>query len=80
MVIGLGLNFVGLDPIKALIYSAVLNGIVAPVILILIVDMSDNKKIMGGRTNSKTISVIGWVTALIMILASVATIAAMIVG
>jgi Mn2+/Fe2+ NRAMP family transporter len=36
MLIGLGLNFIGLDPIKALIYSAVGNGIVAPVILVLI--------------------------------------------
>jgi NRAMP (natural resistance-associated macrophage protein)-like metal ion transporter len=79
MGIGLILNFVGLDPIKALIYSAVLNGIVAPVILVLIVHMSDNKKIMGSRTNGKTVSALGWITALVMILASVATIAAIII-
>jgi Mn2+/Fe2+ NRAMP family transporter len=79
MAIGLGLNFVGLDPIKALIYSAVLNGIVAPVILVLIVHMGDNQKIMGKRTNGKTISAIGWITALVMIVAGVATIAAMII-
>ncbi|MDR3643357.1 MAG: divalent metal cation transporter [Candidatus Doudnabacteria bacterium] len=79
MLIGLGLNFVGLDPIKALIYSAVANGIVAPIILVLIVDMGDNKKIMGNRTNGKTISAIGWITALVMIVTSVATIAALLI-
>ncbi len=79
MAIGLGLNFVGLDPIKALIYSAVANGIVAPVILVLIVHMSDNQKIMGKRINGKTISAIGWITAMVMIVAGVATIAAMLI-
>ena len=37
LLIGLGLNFIGLNPIKALIYSAVGNGIVAPVVLVFIV-------------------------------------------
>jgi Mn2+/Fe2+ NRAMP family transporter len=80
MGLGLVLNFVGLDPIKALIYSAVLNGIVAPVILVLIVHMSDNKKIMGNRTNGKIISAIGWIATIVMIIAGVATIAAMLIG
>jgi NRAMP (natural resistance-associated macrophage protein)-like metal ion transporter len=80
MTIGLVLNFVGLDPIKALIYSAVANGIVAPVILVLIVDISDNKKIMGQRTNGKILSTLGWITAIVMIIAGVATIAAMLIG
>ena len=72
MAIGLVLNFVGLDPIKALIYSAVLNGIIAPIILVLIVDMSDNKKIMGNNKNGRTISTIGWITCIVMIIAGVA--------
>ena len=80
MVLGLVLNFVGLDPIKALIYSAVLNGIVAPVILVLIVHMGDNKKIMGNRTNSAIISAVGWLTTIVMIVVGVATIAALLIG
>src|SRR5207237_1213439 len=51
MIIGFTLNFVGIDPIKALIYSAVVNGLIAPVILILIVLISSNKKVMGNFTN-----------------------------
>ena len=80
MVIGLILNFVGLDPIKALIYSAVANGIIAPVILVLIVHMSDNKKIMGVRKNGRAISALGWITCAVMILASVATIASLMIS
>jgi NRAMP (natural resistance-associated macrophage protein)-like metal ion transporter len=79
MAIGLILNFVGLDPIKALIYSAVLNGIVAPVILVLIVHMGDSQKIMGSRTNGKVVSTIGWLATVLMIITGVATIAALII-
>ncbi len=79
MFIGLALNFIGLDPIKALIYSAVLNGIVAPVILVLIVDMSDNKKIMGRHKNGRMVSAIGWITTILMIIAGVAAIASMLI-
>ena len=44
MLIGLGMNFIGLNPIKALIYSAVANGVVAPVILCLIVILSGTRR------------------------------------
>jgi NRAMP (natural resistance-associated macrophage protein)-like metal ion transporter len=77
MAIGLMLNFVGLDPIKALIYSAVANGIVAPLILVLIVHMGDNKKIMGSRANGKIISAIGWLATGVMTVVGAATIIAM---
>lgn len=60
MLIGLGINFLGIDPIKALIYSAFLNGLVAPVILALIVLLSSNRKLMGRWTNRKSTTVIGW--------------------
>lgn len=74
IVIGLGLNFIGLDPIKALIYSAVANGLVAPVVLALIVILSANKKIMGAHVNHPLTTTLGWVTTLIMVLAGAATI------
>ncbi len=72
--IGLLINFIGLDPIKALIYSAVLNGLISPVILILIVLMSSNVKIMGRWVNNKIVIFLGWVITGIMTLAGVATI------
>jgi len=74
MLVGLGLNFVGLDPIKALIYSAVFNGIVAPIVLVLIVLISSNKKIMGPWVNKPSTTYIGWMVTGLMCLAGVAAI------
>jgi NRAMP (natural resistance-associated macrophage protein)-like metal ion transporter len=72
--LGLSLNFIGLDPIKALIYSAVANGIVAPVILATIVIISSNKNIMGERVNRRSTTIIGWVVTLMMTLAGIGAI------
>lgn len=77
MLVGLAINFIGLDPIKALIYSAVVNGIVAPVVLTLIVLTSSNSKIMGEWVNKKSTTVFGWTITAIMGVAGVAAIYAM---
>jgi len=78
MLVGLGLNFIGLDPIKALIYSAVANGIVAPIVLFLIVIISSNKRIMGEWVNKRSTTFLGWVVTLIMAGAGGAAIIALI--
>lgn len=74
MIIGLLINFSGIDPIKALIYAAVANGMIAPIILILIIQISSNKKVMGNRVNSRLTTMFGWLITLAMIGAGVATI------
>lgn len=74
MLVGLGLNFVGLDPIQALIYSAAANGIVAPFVLFFIVKLSSNKKVMGHWVNKRSTTVIGWFTTGIMAMAGLAAI------
>lgn len=80
MLLGASLNFIGINPIKALIYSAVLNGLVAPFVLVMIVKISSDKKIMGQWVNRAITSVFGWIICVVMILAGVAAVAAMIVG
>lgn len=77
MLVGLGLNFVGLDPFKALIYAAVINGIVAPVVLVLILLISSNKKIMGDWVNKKPITGIGWMVTGLMTISGIAAIVAL---
>ena len=74
MLVGLGLNFAGIDPIKALIYAAVANAMVAPIILFFIVRMSSNKKIMGRWVNKPWVTAVGWLVTAIMALASIAAI------
>ena len=74
MVIGILLNFVGIDPIKALIYAAVINGIVAPFVLCFVVLISSSKRIMGEWVNRPFITVIGWVTTGLMAVSGIAAI------
>lgn len=75
--VGVGLNFIGLDPIKALIYSAVGNGLVAPVILYLILDMSNRESVMGKYKNGPLSKTIGWVTVVLMSISAIAAIVSM---
>lgn len=74
IVIGILLNFIGIDPIKALIYSAIANGVISPIILITIVQISSKEKIMGRFKNSPLAKTIGWLTVVVMSMAAIGTI------
>jgi NRAMP (natural resistance-associated macrophage protein)-like metal ion transporter len=74
MIVGLLLNFIGLDPIKALIYSAIANCIVAPIVLIFVVLLSNNKALMGKWSNGRISKVVGWLLIGIMSAVAIATI------
>ncbi len=74
MILGIVLNFIGLDPIKSLFYSAVLNGIVAPFILFFILKISDDHKVMGQFSNKPLTKFIGWLTFFIMAIVGLFTI------
>ncbi len=74
MVLGIGMNFLGLDPIKVLIYSAVANGIVAPFILILIVLLASKKSVMQEYVNGPIARTVGWLTVGLMAIVGLATI------
>ena len=75
MLLGLTMNFVHIDPIKALIYAAVANGLVAPVVLVLIVRISSNRGLMGQYTNNSVTTWTGWATIILMIVSDIAVIA-----
>jgi Mn2+/Fe2+ NRAMP family transporter len=74
VIVGLLINFLGIDPIKALIYSAVANGIVAPLVLALIVIISSNHHIMGDWVNKKSTTWLGWGVTALMAIAGAAAI------
>ena len=77
MIVGMFANFVHIDPIKMLIYSAVTNGLVAPVVLFFITKLSSNEEVMGANKNSKIITFLGWLITVIMIVAGVAAISSL---
>ncbi len=66
LLIGLSLNYIGISPIKALIYSAILYGLTAPILIAIILHISNNKKVMKEFTNGKLSNVLGWVTLMVM--------------
>ena len=70
--IGFTINLSGINPIKALYYTAVLNGIVAPPLLLIIMLISNNQKIMKDRVNGPVSNAMGWITTIGMSIAAVA--------
>lgn len=65
-IIGLWINFTDVDPIKALIYAAVINGIIDVPLLVAIMKISNDRKILGEKINGKTSNIIGWITTIVM--------------
>ena len=66
MLLGLALDFVGFNAVKMLFYSAVLNGVLAPPLIVLVVLLTSNSKIMGIRVSSRLLRYVGWAAAVIM--------------
>ncbi len=65
-VAGLSINLISLDPIQALVYAAVINGVIAVPILVAIIKIANDKEILQGRTNGKISNLLGLSTILIM--------------
>lgn len=74
LIVGLSLSYLGVSPIKALIYSAILYGITAPVLIAIILHICNNKKIMGKFTNSKKSNILGILALIVMSFAAIALI------
>ena len=69
--IGVALNFVGLDPVKALYWSAVLNGLLAAPVMATVMLVASNRAIMGGLVLSRAMQVGGWLATAMMAVAGV---------
>jgi len=72
--IGLMINFIGIDPMKALIYAAVFNGVAAVPLIFIIAKIARNKKIMGEHRSGTLSNLLVWGTFILMGVASVAMI------
>ncbi|MDE3185614.1 MAG: divalent metal cation transporter [Bacteroidota bacterium] len=78
--IGLIINFVGINPVKALVYVAVLNGVAAVPLIFLIIKISTNKAIMGKYKSGLLSKTFLWITFLAMALAAIATLIILVNG
>lgn len=74
LILGLSLNYIGITPIQSLIYTAILYGLTAPVLIAIILHISNNPKIMGTHVNSKTTNILGFAALIVMTAAAAALI------
>jgi len=70
LLVGLSLDFLGISPIKALYYTAILYGITAPILIAIVMHIANNKKIMGRHTNSRLSNILGVITLVVMTIAA----------
>ncbi|MFL5518055.1 MAG: divalent metal cation transporter, partial [Gemmatimonadales bacterium] len=69
------LNFIGVNPMKALVWSGIVQGFSTPPLLLLIMLMTNNPAIMGNRVNSRPMNLLGWITTAMIFLASIGLVA-----
>jgi NRAMP (natural resistance-associated macrophage protein)-like metal ion transporter len=74
LLLGLSLNYIGITPIQSLIYTAILYGMTAPVLIAIILHISNNKKIMGENVNGRLSNILGFMALIIMTVAALALI------
>ena len=74
LLVGLSLDFLGVSPIKALIFTAIAYGLTAPILIAIILHIGNNKEIMKSNTNSKLSNALGFITLAIMTTAAIALI------
>ena len=75
ILVGLALDFARLNAVKMLFWSAILNGLLAPPLVIMVVLLTSDRKVMGDRVNSRVMQILGWLCALAMTAAAVALLA-----
>ena len=74
MLVGLALDYMGINPVAMLFWSAVLNGLLAPPLIAIVILLTSNPKVMGKRTNSLLLRLLGWTTVVVMTCAAAAMI------
>lgn len=72
LLLGLALDYAGINVVAMLFWSAVLNGVLAPPLIVIVLLLTSNRRIMGVRINPPWLKVLGWVTVAVMTIASIA--------
>ena len=78
--VGAAINLVGINPIRALVYTSVINGLVAPPLLLMLMLIANNRRIMRERVNGWFSNVLGWFTTAALSAAAVAMLVSLVVG
>jgi Mn2+/Fe2+ NRAMP family transporter len=68
--LGIALNYAGLDAIKLLFTTAVINGVLAPPLILIVLLLTGDPAVMGKAVNSRTSAALGWTTFVLMVVAA----------
>ena len=72
LLLGLGLDYAGFNAVSMLFWSAVVNGVLAPPLVVIVILLTGSEKVMGDRRNSLWLTVLGWITVVLMTGAGIA--------
>jgi NRAMP (natural resistance-associated macrophage protein)-like metal ion transporter len=70
MALGIALNYAGFNAIKLLFTTAVINGLLAPPLILIVVLLTGDPTVMGHAVNSRVVSFLGWLTFAVMVVAA----------
>ena len=69
--VGFAMNLMNINPFKALFYTAVIYGLMAPILIGIVIILANNKNLMGNKTNGRTTNILGGITFALMSAAAV---------
>ena len=72
LILGLALDFAGFNAVSMLFWAAVVNGVLAPPLIVIVLLLTSNPKVMGARANPRLLTALGWITVAVMTAASCA--------
>lgn len=72
IIVGLFINILGINPIKALYYAAIINGVVSVPLIYIIIRLADDERIVGSFKTKKIYKILGWITFFFIGAASIA--------
>ncbi len=71
-VVGMLVNFVGINPVTALVWTAIINGFLAPPLLVVVMLIANNKSVLAQHVNGRWTNIVGWTTTAVMFAAAIA--------
>ncbi|HEV3331206.1 MAG TPA: divalent metal cation transporter [Bryobacteraceae bacterium] len=72
LLLGIAMEYAGINAVAMMFWSAVLNGVLAPPLIVIVLLLTSSRQIMGSRFNPPWLKVLGWITVVVMTGASVA--------
>lgn len=70
MLAAAGINLIGINPMKALVFAGIVQGFSTPPLMLLMMRMTNRKEVMGDKTNTLVVNVFGWITTVVMFAAT----------